>query len=126
MANTDALKEYVVGYPKLAAHMSLQPRTAIFRSFSELNAKNLLYLQAEIAFLEKELRRSETKDAKDTDPTKHKAKYAVSWYWLNESADDGDTEQLNLVLRIRSLLKEYSEYLLHDARTYFFGSNILC
>ena len=109
MDSSETLNERVVGYPRLAAHMSLQPETAIFRTFSELNAKNLLYMQAEIALLEKELHRCELEDAKDICPKRHKSQYAVSWYWLIESKCDGDTKQLDLVLRIRRLLKEYSE-----------------
>ena len=109
MGDSDPFGDVVVGYPKLAAHIALQPQSAIFRKFSALNAKNLLYMQAELAFLEKELQRCEQEDAENTDPTKQKAKYAVSWYWLNESSDDGDTKQLDLVMRIRKLVKEYSE-----------------
>ncbi|KAF2655457.1 hypothetical protein K491DRAFT_598815 [Lophiostoma macrostomum CBS 122681] len=113
--DTNVLNKRVVGYPKLAAHISLQPETAIFRAFSELNAKNLLYLQAEIAFLEQELRRCELQDSKDTCPTRNKSKYAVSWYWLTESKYDGDTKQLDLVLRIRGLLREYNEALIQQS-----------
>lgn len=55
MAAKDPLGEFVLGYPKLAAQMKLQPETFMFRRFSFLNAQNLLYLQAELTILKKRL-----------------------------------------------------------------------
>jgi hypothetical protein len=107
MKPSDPLQHLVVGYPKIAGQMSIQPETAIFRRFGELNARNLLYLQAELAYLEKKL--SEYEIADNRDPVGEKSNYAVSWYWLAHSKDDGDTKQLDIVLKIRSCLKEYSE-----------------
>jgi hypothetical protein len=107
MNPSDSLQHLVVGHPKIAGQMSTQPETAIFRRFGELNARNLLYLQAELAYLEKKL--SEYEIADNRDPVGEKSNYAVSWYWLAHSKDDGDTKQLDIVLKIRSRLKEYSE-----------------
>jgi hypothetical protein len=45
----------IVGYPSLAGQIELRPETAIFRRFGSLNAENLLYLQAELTSLEREL-----------------------------------------------------------------------
>jgi hypothetical protein len=44
-----------MGYTKLASVMGKNPELAIFRRFSALNAKNLLYLQAEHVNLEARL-----------------------------------------------------------------------
>jgi hypothetical protein len=43
------------GYPKIARLMGENPDLAIFRSFRELNARNLLYYQAELVHLEDQL-----------------------------------------------------------------------
>ena len=51
-------------YSGLAAFMANHPDIAIFRTFSKLNTKNLLYYQAEIALLEEELYRIEIEDRK--------------------------------------------------------------
>lgn len=51
-------------YSGLAAFMANHPDIAIFRTFSKLNTKNLLYYQAEIALLEEELNRIEIEDRK--------------------------------------------------------------
>lgn len=106
MASNDPLRDIVIGYPKLAARMEIQPESAIFRRFGWLNAQNLLYLQAELISLEKQLRERQVADSTHT--TGKKAQYALDWFWLSQSEDDGDTEQLDLVLRIRALLDEYS------------------
>ncbi len=45
----------MAGYDKLAAMIGAQRSLAIFRRFSTLNAKSLLYMQAELMHLEGEL-----------------------------------------------------------------------
>ncbi len=44
-----------MGYTALALLMGRVPEVAIFRRFSTLNARNLLYLQAELVQLEDDL-----------------------------------------------------------------------
>ncbi|OCL04673.1 hypothetical protein AOQ84DRAFT_399986 [Glonium stellatum] len=104
------LKELVTGYPKLAGQMGLIPETAMFRSFTALQAQNVLYLQAELVSLEKELRKCETIDRND--PNGQKRLYSQDWVWLSRSADDGDGEQWQLVQQIRAKLREYNEALI--------------
>jgi len=87
--------------------MGLLPETAIFRRFGALNAQNLLYLQAELTYLEKQLRKCERADNKS--PEGLKSRYALDWFWLSRSAADGDEEQWELVKKMRVTLKEYSE-----------------
>lgn len=103
----DAFSKLVPGYPRLAGFMTHVPEKAIFRRFGALNARNLLYLQNELTALEDSLKDIEARDSKDGRGTK--AFYAKDWYWLQSSMNkDTDTLQLNLVLRIREMLKEYS------------------
>lgn len=45
------------GYEKVAHLMSTHPETAIFKRFGFLDASNTLYLQAELIYLERELKR---------------------------------------------------------------------
>jgi len=106
MTSVDPLENLVAGYPKLAGKMELQPEISVFRRFGALNSRNLLYLQAEITTLEKDLLDSETRDS--LNQTGGKMYYARDWGSLSESSNDGDTEQLELVMKIRGLLKEYS------------------
>ena len=63
MTSVDPLENLVAGYPKLAGKMELRPETSVFRRFGALNSRNLLYLQAEITALEKDLLDSEMRDS---------------------------------------------------------------
>lgn len=103
----DSLAELVVGYPKLAAKFEIDPDLAIYRRFGALNALNLLYYQAELTYLERDLKEQQKKDAESE--TEHGPSYALNWYWLKHSEADGDGHQLKLILKIREILKEYSE-----------------
>jgi hypothetical protein len=100
-----SLDDLVIGYPRLAGRMEQLPETAIFRRFDALNARNLLYLQAELTSIEDDLINQERSDSLDY----AKRQYAVDWYWLSQSEDHGSTEQLDLVHKMRRTLKEYSK-----------------
>lgn len=56
-----------MGYPMLAGLMGLRPQMGIFRRFAYLNAQNLLYMQAELVCLEKQLKEVQDRDAKGID-----------------------------------------------------------
>lgn len=83
--------------------MESLPEAAIFRKFGALNAQNLLYYQAELTYLEQKLHAQQHTDK--TQGTDLEKKYAVDWFWLGRAP----STQLDLVLKIRTLLKEYSE-----------------
>lgn len=104
----DTLQGYVKGYPKLAARMEILPELTIFRRFGALNAQNLLYMQAELAHLEKKLKERQRDDSDN--PSGKISRYATNWFWLNASEGTDDDVQLKLILRIRAVLKEYSVY----------------
>jgi hypothetical protein len=96
------------GYPKIARLMGENPDLAIFRSFRELNARNLLYYQAELVHLEDQLHHIEWDDSRSTDPMASRT--SRDWFWMRASAETGEGGgQLETVLRIRSILKEYSK-----------------
>ena len=99
--------EVVIGYPRLATTIEAQPENSIYRRFGALNAQNLLYLQAELQWLEIELREQQVLDNQDTQGNGHK--YATNWYWLKESEGTSNENQFRLVLKIRAVLKEYSK-----------------
>jgi len=93
------IKNVPPGYPSVAALVSKDNDFAIFRKFRYLNARNLLYLQAELVDLENELetfdRSLQVKD--DIGELKSWKKFAA------------DEDRWNLVLRIRKTLDEYSK-----------------
>lgn len=105
-----SLDAFVKGYPKIAASMGLIHETAMFRRFGALNARNLLYLQNDLADIETALNKIE-REASDSTAGK-KRKYALDAYWLKTAspARDEDTEQRDLVLRMRDTLRQYSTF----------------
>jgi len=102
------------GYPKVAEFMGKHPEMAMVRRFRGLNARNLLYLQAELVEIERKLLECERHDADDkTDP--RKPKYAGSWARLVlYKTDDSANQQYKLILEMREKLKEYNDVLIQQ------------
>jgi hypothetical protein len=96
------------GYPTLAGEIEMRPEMAMFRRFGALNAENILYLQAELISLEGELRKQQSDD--NASGHENKVKYAVNWLHLRHSRRNGDTKQLDLILKIRESLSQYSTH----------------
>lgn len=104
----DDISRPVRGYPSVARVMGEYPELTIFRRFRELNAKNLLYLQAELVQLELRLHQVEIRDSRDPDLTKAGA--ARDWFWLSNAEPSGDNRmQWQMALKMRELLKQYSK-----------------
>lgn len=97
------------GYTKLASLIGAKPELAIFRRFGSLNAKNLLYLQAELVHLEQELARSAKADAESGDD--ERKIYDRHWKSLAQSGftPGGNSKQWTIALQIRKTLREYSK-----------------
>ncbi len=107
------------GWPALAQVMARAHNFESFPRFRELNVKNLLYYQVEIATQEEELKRIEMLDSKsEKRPRRNYAKLADSMLFPADDASPEDRQQREVVLNIRRLLKEYSE-----SRRHFF---LLC
>ncbi|KAL1614250.1 hypothetical protein SLS54_009900 [Diplodia seriata] len=84
--------------------MSVYPELAVFRRFGKLNAQSLLYMQAEIQKMEKELNDIQAGNCVGSQEQKWSLK---DWSWLGIS--DGSERELQLIGDIRERLKEYSE-----------------
>lgn len=97
----------VPGYPKMASLISGNPELLMVRRFHGLNARNILYLQAELQDIEKELLRVEKMDAQSQIPDKRD--YSRDYWSLKESENQEDHDQWLLVQRMTEKLKEYSE-----------------
>ncbi|KAF2832478.1 hypothetical protein CC86DRAFT_462761 [Ophiobolus disseminans] len=105
------LFDLVLGYPRMAGRMALKPQTAAFRRFSALNARMLLYMQADLCRLEVELMKEEKFDSDN--PTEEKNRYATNYNWLRVSAaNERPPRQLQLIKEIKEKLREYNEFLL--------------
>jgi hypothetical protein len=90
------------GYPQIATIIAHNLEMLMVRRFRALNARNLLYLQAELVYIERRLFECEKRD-----PRSH---YSRDYEWLMISVD-GKTpagEQWKLIQEVRAKLKEYS------------------
>lgn len=109
-------------YTKLAHLMATYPEVMILRKFSQLNAKNLLYYEAELATLEHELGAIELEDQHCEEMPRRD--YATSWAAMAASGDgvndsttirgermmnQRDKLQWQTFLKIREQLCKYSE-----------------
>jgi hypothetical protein len=105
-----------MGYDTLASLMSQAPEIAIFRRFSALNARNLLYFQAELTVLEKQLEIKLRKCAEsqmaahNSDPRKLPDLYDRDLDDLKKAENAGNgLSAWELFEEIRRKLKDYSE-----------------
>lgn len=87
--------------------MASWPDVAIFRRFGALNAQNLLFLQAEITHLERELEVIRKQSELNND---EKGLHGDrNWFELSQESEDGEHHQQWIVIQdIREKLKEYS------------------
>jgi hypothetical protein len=111
---------YVSGFPSLSAFIASDPdhSTAIFKRFDRLSARNLLYLQSELAELQARQDALDREDQKaaQTDSWREVKESARDWNAFVASAADNGSErakaQMDLVEQIRVKLKEYHEAVL--------------
>ncbi|KAF7591690.1 hypothetical protein BBP40_001198 [Aspergillus hancockii] len=111
------------GYDKVAALMTLEPGSSIFRRFSRLNLKNLLYLQAELGGIEIDLQEIIEEDKLSGSEEKRYYPYSV-WH-LKESLNHAEQEcpaQWLKVLEARELLAKYNSALLQQAELLRFSA----
>ena len=92
------------GYPSVAAHFASSSELATFRKFSNLNMRNLLYMQTELIMLEAELKELDQQDASD----KTTAAVLQSWEAVLRGTSERDTIRKEVALTMRKKLQEYS------------------
>ena len=101
-----AWTNYPGGYPMLAERIALKPQTGIYRRFDALNARHLLYLQAELCILERRLRIVEREDQRKD---KGRLGYAIDYERMLETPKDEDKTQLGLIMEMHEKLNQYSK-----------------
>lgn len=92
------------GYPDLAKIMGPHSGMSLFKRFASLNAKNTLYMQAELLDLERQLDGLEKYDKEDEGLPYYKDALSL----VNCESNGMNPEQWQLILRIREKLREYS------------------
>ncbi|PLB35139.1 uncharacterized protein BDW47DRAFT_111024 [Aspergillus candidus] len=107
------------GYDRIAAFLASDPPSMFFRRFARLNAKNILYYQAELGDLAADLEEIISLDrdsaSRDGGNEKH---YPFSIGHLKGSLGNSENAsmQWEKFLEIRKLLKEYNEALIQQSQ----------
>ncbi|KAJ2994267.1 hypothetical protein NUW58_g1596 [Xylaria curta] len=102
-------KSFLRGFPSLAAFIAsdVDKSTLIFNRFDRLAARNLLYMQEELAELQAELEVFDVEDSQDTESKKAGRN-------LNEFKKKSP-RRVELLREIRDKMKEYREALLAES-----------
>ena len=95
------------GYSRLSELIGTHPDLAIFRRFSVLNSRNLIFMQGELTHLEAALETIATEDRKSQDPQRADFEYSISTLMGPHTSAHGH-EQWDKILEIRGKLKDYS------------------
>ncbi|PVH73066.1 hypothetical protein DL98DRAFT_501515 [Cadophora sp. DSE1049] len=134
----DDVDKPVPGWPKLARTVADQPAFAAFPSFTDLNVKSLLYYQAQLIRLRKELHKmefqdylfgdnSEPKDPGKTGSGQEDVEHAESEQKVPE---EKGREQLIILEKIRTILDKYNNALIQFSQISAFpeadSSNVEC
>jgi hypothetical protein len=100
-------ENHPIGYPRLSERIACKPETGIYRRFDGLNARRILYLQAELCILENDLHLIEKQDNKGSKGKR--AIYAVDYQCMLEEADGKQSDQIKLIEKMQEKLNQYSE-----------------
>jgi hypothetical protein len=103
----------VPGWPTLATLMADKPDLQAFSSFADLNVKSLLYYQAELIHLRKQLHKAEWNDHRQSDRNDPAANYAEdleSLFMMVADPDEKTPEQWTIMCKIREVLDKYSKF----------------
>lgn len=99
-----------IGHASFARFISSDPELSVYRRFNHISARNILYLQSEISDLEERLREFDAEDYREERlaNTDHIQRTRC---WRTFSArvrsPGREKEKMELILRIRVLVKEY-------------------
>jgi hypothetical protein len=108
---------YLPGFPSLANFIASDRdrTTLIYKRYDELAARNLLYLQSELAELETKQRKFDQEDVLADMPTKQCARNFADFQKAVQTNDARQKERWELVKQVRVTLKEYREALLFES-----------
>lgn len=115
--DSESRMQFLSGYPSLANFIASDRdrTTLIYKRYDELAARNLLYLQSELAELQARQRRVDNADLSADMPTKQCARNYTDFQQAVQANDARQKERWELTKQIRKTLKEYREALLFES-----------
>ena len=106
LAQTDKSPDRLEGYPEFAEFIAKDRDAAIYRKFERLSARNLLYQQSELHYLEKQLEDLDREEAKDIE-NEAAQKAAVHWQHFVTDTTKQAHRRRSLQATIKLKLKQY-------------------
>ena len=104
-------EEYPPGFAEVSAFISLDREGGLYRRFRDVSARNILYMQSEIATLNDKLEKLDKEDAAATDVGEQMRAQmcATDWDSLERlsKTDDRVKQRMDLVQHLRPLSKAY-------------------
>ena len=97
-------KKLPAGLPRLAEYMTRGPERALFRTFRTLGVQNLLYMQAELDYLEFELRLNMENERNSRTTARYATDWAIKSTWTEEGIKP---RQYHIIMDIRQKLEKY-------------------
>ncbi|KAF3922768.1 hypothetical protein ABW21_db0209345 [Orbilia brochopaga] len=96
---------FAPGYPSTAAIMSTDAELSVYRRFDRLSARNLLYYQAELMYLESELDKLDEEDRllENAEEKYHLRHFKELW----DGLDERTAKRRSVIQEIRFLMREY-------------------
>jgi hypothetical protein len=115
--DVESIIHHLDGYPSLAAFIASDRdrSTLIYKRFDELAARNLLYLQSELAELHAKQRTFDQEDLTADIPTKQCARNFGDFKRTALANELKQKERWELVKQVRETMKEYREALLFES-----------
>jgi hypothetical protein len=112
------------GFPSLATFIASDPdhTSLVFKRFDKLAARNLLYLQSELAELQAKQDHFDVQDLSLENGSRRNRECAMNWESFSAASQEPDNEKqkerMKLVIDIRAKLKEYRISPLLSCTTY--------
>jgi Family of unknown function (DUF6594) len=110
------VNKQVPGWPELAKLIAENPDLEAFPAFTDLQIKSLLYYQAELIYLRKELHAAEWNDHRNGNSSDGSSEFATDLellYLVASAARDDENvttpKQWELMVQIREVLEKYSK-----------------
>lgn len=101
----------IPGWPALAGGVANQPALEAFPSFKDLNVKSLLYYQAELVLLRKQLHKEEYEDYFQGKGSQAYIAKDLNYLVKGVRLRDEKPKQWELIEQIRTVLDKYSKSL---------------
>lgn len=110
-------KENLEGYEDFSKYIASDGDLSIYRRFGALGARNILYLQAELQALEAQLERLDDEDHEEIGKLTGNERRDILWaakswesFSKQATTEGRQSEKMNLVIRLRALMKAYGRF----------------